>query len=60
MLFRSGFTGIDDPYEPPLHPELVLRSAEHPPESLALAVLDYLEQQHRIPKPTPPSNPTNR
>ena len=20
----SGFTGVDDPYEPPLHPELVI------------------------------------
>lgn len=44
-----GFTGIDDPYEPPLHPELVLRSAENPPEALAADVIRYLEKQHRIP-----------
>ncbi len=24
----TGFTGVDDPYEPPLKPELVLRTAE--------------------------------
>jgi len=55
-----GFTGIDDPYEPPRNPELVLRSAEHPPEVLALAVLEYLEQQHRIPRIAPSSTPADR
>jgi len=39
----KGFTGIDDPYEPPAEPELVLRSAEKDPETLANEVIAYLE-----------------
>lgn len=43
------FTGIDDPYEPPLHPELILRSAEQPPELLAEQLVGYLRQTGKIP-----------
>jgi adenylylsulfate kinase len=45
----TGFTGVDDPYEPPEHPELVLDTmVESPEESLAnvlrtLAELGYIE-----------------
>ena len=39
----QGFTGIDDPYEAPLDAELVLRSAESPPDRLAEEVIDYLQ-----------------
>jgi adenylylsulfate kinase len=39
----KGFTGIDDPYEPPLQPELVLRSGDKDPETLANEVIAYLE-----------------
>ncbi len=45
----KGFTGIDDPYEPPEHPELVLNAAEHPPEILAEQVLGYLQSMGTIP-----------
>lgn len=38
----KGFTGIDDPYEPPLRPELVLDAAAKKPEQLADEVIDYL------------------
>ena len=38
----KGFTGIDDPYEPPLHPELVLDAADNTPEVLADQVIAYL------------------
>ncbi len=41
----KGFTGIDDPYEPPLNPELVLNSASTPAEELARRVVQYLDQQ---------------
>ncbi|MHB8970264.1 MAG: adenylyl-sulfate kinase [Pirellulaceae bacterium] len=44
----TGFTGIDDPYEPPEHPQLVLQSAVHPPETLADQVLDYLRRTGKI------------
>jgi sulfate adenylyltransferase len=38
----EGFTGIDDPYEPPLHPELTLDTLNHTPEENAHLVVDYL------------------
>jgi adenylylsulfate kinase len=38
----KGFTGIDDPYEAPLKPELVLDAAAKPAETLAEEVLAYL------------------
>lgn len=39
----TGFTGIDDPYEPPEHPELVLRPADGDPAAQAARVLALLE-----------------
>jgi len=41
----KGFTGIDDPYEAPLSPELVLSAADKTPEQLADEVMDYLVEQ---------------
>jgi sulfate adenylyltransferase len=38
----KGFTGIDDPYEPPLHPEITLDTTAHTPEENAGLILDYL------------------
>ena len=35
----TGFTGIDDPYEPPLHPELVLTPETGPPVAQAAGIL---------------------
>lgn len=46
----KGFTGIDDPYEPPLNPELRLDSARHTPEELADRVLEYLQSCGIIPR----------
>ena len=40
-----GLTGVDDPYEPPLAPELVLDTAGEPPEVSAARVLELLERQ---------------
>ncbi|GIX47676.1 MAG: adenylyl-sulfate kinase [Candidatus Tectimicrobiota bacterium] len=37
-----GFTGIDDPYEPPLNPELTLDTVAHSPEENAQRILEYL------------------
>ena len=45
----KGFTGIDDPYEAPLHPELVLAGGEETPNQLARHVIDYLIFQEIIP-----------
>jgi bifunctional enzyme CysN/CysC len=38
----TGFTGIDDPYEPPTAPELVVRGAEMSPDDAAAAVVELL------------------
>jgi adenylylsulfate kinase len=37
-----GLTGVDDPYEPPLTPELVLDTAAESPEESAARVLELL------------------
>jgi len=41
----KGFTGIDDPYEAPVSPELVLSAAEKTPDVLADEVMAYLVGQ---------------
>ncbi len=46
----TGFTGIDDPYEPPLRPELTLDSSgAQTPAALAAELLTYLERRGTIP-----------
>ncbi len=40
-----GFTGVDDPYEPPIDPELVLQGAGVTPEDNARKIVTYLEEQ---------------
>jgi adenylyl-sulfate kinase len=49
----TGFTGIDDPYEAPLDPELVLRPDAGDPTVMASLVIDLL----RVRAITPPDNP---
>jgi adenylylsulfate kinase len=44
------FTGIDDPYETPQHPEIVLDAVDRTPEELADRVIRYLETANKIPK----------
>jgi sulfate adenylyltransferase len=41
----TGFTGIDDPYEAPLHPELTLDTVRQTSESNARSILEYLVAQ---------------
>jgi adenylylsulfate kinase len=45
----SGMTGVDDPYEPPDRPQLVLKTAEQSPETLADLVVQYLRTSGIIP-----------
>lgn len=40
-----GFTGVDDPYEPPIDPEITLQGAGVTPEENARKVIAYLEEQ---------------
>jgi len=41
----KGFTGIDDPYEGPLKPELTIDATNTSPQQAALTLLEYLEKQ---------------
>jgi sulfate adenylyltransferase len=40
-----GFTGIDDPYEPPVNPELTLSTIDVTPEENARKIIRYLEEK---------------
>ena len=40
----KNFTGISDPYEPPLHPELVIETQNEGPEQSAARILEKIEQ----------------
>jgi sulfate adenylyltransferase len=44
----TGFTGINDPYEPPISPEIQLDTVIHTPEQNAQIIIDYLLQQKLI------------
>ncbi|GAB4480719.1 MAG: bifunctional sulfate adenylyltransferase/adenylylsulfate kinase [Anaerolineales bacterium] len=41
----TGFTGVDDPYEPPIDPELTLDTVNHTAEENARLIIQYLEEQ---------------
>jgi adenylylsulfate kinase len=41
----KGFTGIDDPYEAPLKPELCLDATATSPQEATVILLEYLEKQ---------------
>ena len=45
----KGFTGIDDPYEAPEKPELVLDAGSKSPETLADEVIAHLKSTGKIP-----------
>ncbi len=41
----KGFTGIDDPYEEPLKPELTIDATATSPQQATVILLEYLEKQ---------------
>jgi adenylylsulfate kinase len=41
----KGFTGIDDPYEPPLKPELTIDATNTSPQQATVMLIEYLEKQ---------------
>lgn len=49
----KNFTGIDDPYEAPVNPELVIHTDQETVEASAQRVIAYLEQHHFIPVAEP-------
>jgi len=44
----KGFTGIDDPYEPPERPEIVLCGGEQNPDELAEVVIAFLRERGQL------------
>ncbi len=40
----TGFTGIDDPYEAPMNPEITIDTMGSTPEQSAEIILDYLDK----------------
>ena len=45
----KNFTGIDDPYEPPLKPELTIDATSVSPQDGALVILQYLQKRGILP-----------
>lgn len=45
----KGFTGVDDPYEAPLKPEVVLKTAEHSLEDCVAQLAGYLQGKGILP-----------
>jgi sulfate adenylyltransferase len=45
---RTGFTGIDDPYEPPLAPEVMVPTGSEPVGESLSRILGYLESRGLI------------
>lgn len=44
----KGFTGIDDPYEAPLSPELTLYAGQTSPDELVDEVIQYLQEREIV------------
>jgi adenylylsulfate kinase len=45
----KNFTGIDDPYEPPLNPELTIDATNTSPQQATVLLFDYLQKQGILP-----------
>ena len=44
----KGLTGIDDPYEPPENPDIVIKSGEMTPQEGAMRILGYLVEKGHL------------
>jgi sulfate adenylyltransferase len=44
----TGFTGIDDPYEPPVNPEIILDTVNNTPQENSQRIIDYLIEKGYI------------
>jgi adenylyl-sulfate kinase len=45
----KNFTGVSDPYEPPLHPEIVVNSENETVEQSFMKIIGYLEMKGYLP-----------
>ena len=50
----TGFTGVDDPYEAPVNPEITLDTVNFTPEQNATHIVRYLELNGYLPLQNPP------
>jgi sulfate adenylyltransferase len=41
----TGFTGVDDPYEPPVDPEITLDTVNYSPFENAMKIIEFLEEK---------------
>ena len=48
----KNFTGIDDPYEPPLNPEVIIESDKETPEQSAAKIIAKLEKLGFVAEPS--------
>ena len=53
----QNFTGVNDPYEPPLNPELIVDTSQEPPEASAARILAKLEQMGLVEPQSSPLTP---
>jgi sulfate adenylyltransferase len=51
----TGFTGVDDPYEAPINPEITLDTVNFTPEQNAAKIVRYLEMNGYLSVTNPPS-----
>ena len=51
----TGFTGVDDPYEAPINPEITLDTVNFTPEQNAAKIVRYLEVNGYLSVTNPPS-----
>lgn len=49
----AEFTGVSDPYEPPLHPEITIASDQETADESAARILAWLERHNYIPQVAP-------
>lgn len=45
----KGFTGVDDPYEPPENPEIIIDTSKNNPEECLKTITEYLCERGLIP-----------
>jgi len=55
----KNFTGIDDPYEPPLSPEIVINTITRTAEENAETILSYLIERGFVLSSLPVADPAN-
>lgn len=53
----TGFTGLDDPYEPPEDPELRLDTGRQTPEQSLASIMDFLDRAGLLATPAGPARP---